>query len=276
MAICNNAFMYSRHYLSDHDLEVLHTQTVQTIESMLVLREEQRRLKAQIAVLETPTLDKTGRPSIRRTAHVSLFVMMPFGENFNILEGALRQVFEDDPYYFQVILARDRTIHPNLFENIKAHMRMVYGFVGDVSDLHPNVLLELGITEADTEERPVIILRRRESQEPPADLKGRLYIEYDLPSKREVQPEEQLAAQLRGKLQDIEAVEQLLKNRMVRYLSVTHLQRKFGRNRLAREEAEKLSKAFPTIDELEVADKATIKHKTGLDDIVVAMVEAAF
>jgi tetratricopeptide (TPR) repeat protein len=245
------------------------------VATLLALREAERRLNARITGLEESDLDKAAGSPVRRTAQISLFVMMPYEDEYKLLEEALRQVFEDDPYDFQVILARDRTLHSSLFDNVKAHMRLVHGFVADVSDLNPNVMLELGITEVDAQERPVVILRRSGSEEPPADLRGRIYVKYNLPPKREADPVQWLAAQLREKFGDINAIEQLRQNRAVRYLSATHLHRKFGQ-RLAREETERLCKAFPTIEELEKADRGTIIQKTGLDECIAAMVEAAF
>lgn len=273
ISVYNNAFMYSQQHLSYQNLEVLHAQMVRILDHMLALREELRRVKVRIEVLEKPA--SGAAPSARRTEHISLFVMMPFGEEYDLLERALRQVFEMDPYHFQVILARDRTLHPNLFENVKAHMRMVHGFVADVSDLNPNVMLELGIPEADYEERPVIILRQSSSKETPADLKGRLYVEYDLPSDEGDDQVRSLADQLRRKLDDIEVIEQLRKDRTVRYLSVLYLRRMFGQ-RLTEDETEKLCKAFLTIEEIKGADAAHISEKADLDRVAATVVSEGF
>src|SRR5437764_723533 len=116
---------------STHNLEVLHTQTLKLMNNVLTLRETQRQLNSRVVELEAssePQPSEEVHPA-QRTQHVSLFVMIPFGPEYDVLEAALRQVFEDDPYNFQVILARDRTIRRNLFENVKAHMQMVHGFV---------------------------------------------------------------------------------------------------------------------------------------------------
>ena len=273
ISLYNNAFMYSQQHLSYQNLEVLHAQMVRALDHMLTLREEKRRLKARIDGLEKPDADKA-TPASQLTEHISLFVMMPFGEEYDLLEGALRRVFEADPYHFQVILARDRTIHPNLFDNVKTHMRMVHAFVADVSELNANVMLELGITEGDYEERPVFILRQKGSKETPADLKGRLYLEYDLPPEGTDDRVRWLTDQLRKKFGDIEAIEQLRKVKTVRHLSVTYLLDLL--NKLSREEAEKLCRAFLTIEKLKEADRASIEEKTGLPDYVAVMVETVF
>jgi len=272
LSLYNNAFMYSQQHLSYQNIEMVHAQMVRALDHMLTLREERRRLKVRIDGLEKP--DVKAAPTTQRTEHITLFMMMPFGEEYDLLEGALRQVFETDPYHFQVILARDRTIHPNIFENVKAHMHMVHGFVADVSELNPNVMLELGITEGDYEERPVFILRQNGSKETPADLKGRLYLEYGLPPEGTNDRMRWLADQLRKKFGDIEAIEQLRKGRTVRHLSVTYLLNRL--HNLTKEEAEMLCRAFLTIEKLKNTDRAAIEEKTGLPDYVAAMVETAF
>jgi molecular chaperone HtpG len=264
--------------LSTHNLEVLHTQTLKLMNNVLTLRETQRQLDSRIAELEASSEPQPPEEvrSAQRTPHVSLFVMMPFGPDYDVLEAALRQVFEDDPYNFQVILARDRTIRRNLFENVKAHMQMVHGFVADVSDLNPNVMLELGITEADAGRRPVVILRRQGSAGLPADLGGLLYVEYDLPAASEPDRISHLVALLREKLRTIEAADELRHHRTARYLSATYVKKHLSRIQLTDAELDTLCKAFPTIEALEAADQAEIKARTGFDAIVVGALAMAF
>jgi hypothetical protein len=278
IAVYNNAAMSSQYFLSTHNLEVLHTQTLKLMNNVLTLRETQRQLNSRVAELEAssePQPAEEIRPA-QRTPHVSLFVMMPFGSDYNVLEAALRQVFEDDPYNFQVIVARDRTIRRNLFENVKAHMQMVHGFVADVSDLNPNVMLELGITEVDAGRRPVVILRRQGSAELPADLRGLLYVEYELPAASEPERIAHLVAQLREKLRTIEDVEVLCHHRTARYLSATYVKKHLSRIQWTDAELDTLCKTFPTIEALETADQAEIKARTGFDAIVVGALATAF
>ena len=45
---------------------------------------------------------------------------------------------------------------------------------------------------------------------------------------------------------------------------------------MSSDESDGLRKAFPTIEELGKADAATIKQKTGLDDVAVIAIETAF
>jgi hypothetical protein len=207
-----------------------------------------------------------------------LFVMMPFSDEGKIVESALVRVFEDEPYFFDVILARDRTLRSGLFDNVKAHMDLVDGFVADISDLNPNVMLELGMAEADPRQRPVFVLHRNGSKEPPSDLKGRLYVEYALPPAGAKDRVETLAKELRQKLEAIEDLRQMLNRRQARYLSESYIRARLKRARLDldAEEIGQLSKAFETADELEAADAAEIGRKTGLEAALASRVAKAF
>ena len=44
--------MYSQHFLSTHNLEMLHTQTLKLMNNILALRETQRQLGSRVAELE--------------------------------------------------------------------------------------------------------------------------------------------------------------------------------------------------------------------------------
>jgi hypothetical protein len=209
---------------------------------------------------------------------VSLFVMMPFGANFKVVEDALRAVLEDEPYWFQLILARDQTMCKNLFDNVKAHMDVVDGFLADISDHNPNVMLELGMSESDRQKRPVFVMRRRESNDPPSDLKGRLYIEYELPPEDAKNRVQILAEQLRQDLHQIDDVKQLLRRRRARYLSMRYIRERSMRARLILEEGEtkRLQEEFPTVEELEAANAEHIAQKTGFDSKVAEMIASVF
>jgi hypothetical protein len=210
---------------------------------------------------------------------VRLFVMMPFNEACADLEKALREVFEDDPYWFQIILARDRTVKRNLFDNVKAHMRLVNGFFADITDQNPNVMLELGMTENDPLNRPVFILRGKHGPEPPSDLKGRLYVEYT--RRQGEDPERVVAAlvhDLREQFDAIDDLQQLRRARQQRFLSSSYITRQLQGARLDMkpDEIERLQNAYSTVENLMESDARTIAAKTGLDAKLAALIARAF
>ena len=226
---------------------------VQQCQQMTALMKNLRRL-----VGEKTIVPKKGR--------VTLFVMMPFSPASKLVEDALRAVLESDPYWFQIILARDQTICENLFDNVKAHMDVVDGFLADISDLNPNVMLELGMTESDPQKRPVFVLRRAGSNEPPTDLKGRLYIEYTLPPADANNPVQNLAEQLRQSLRAIDEVKKLLNRRRARYLSTQYIREQTVRSRLILDESEmkRLQEEFPSLEVLEASTAEYIAEKAEL------------
>jgi hypothetical protein len=238
---------------------------LRSLEKVLELRDQKRILSDRVADME-----KAGPKRMVRTAsYVSLFLMMDFAEEYKAVEDAIRAVFEDEPYCFQVILARDRTIHTDLFENVKAHMRMVDGFIAEISDLNPNVMLELGITEVDPENRPVVVLRRTESKKPPADLRSRLYVEYEGGSEALA-----IAAELKKKFETIEAIDRLKNARRGRYLSATWVRNNLTRITLSPDETRKLCRASSTVEELQKAGAGEIASKAGLDRQSARLIES--
>jgi molecular chaperone HtpG len=248
------------------ETEILHEYLLRALNKALDLLAAQRRLGRE----ETERWQAASRPP-----HTRLFVMMPFGNAYKVVEQALRAVFEDEPYFFQIILARDRTLHQNLFKNVQAHMRIVDGFVADISDLNPNVMLELGIAEVDPLARPVFVLHRSGAPEPPADLRGRLYVEYAARALDSDGQWSELANELRQKFSRVDSVEQLLRSRNGRFLSVTYLRRQLGRVTLTQDELERVCRAFPTVDALQEASMTEIARRATLDRDVVRLVEQA-
>jgi hypothetical protein len=116
------------------------------------------------------------------------------------------------------------------------------------------------------------VLHRNGSTEPPVDLRGRLYVEYDSPTKPGGGAGE-IASQLRNKFKTIDALEQLLVNRPARYLSLTYLRQKLPRLQLSSEEMERLCKAFPTVEELARAKADEMEKRAALDHTTAKIIE---
>jgi hypothetical protein len=209
---------------------------------------------------------------------VRLFAMMPFSEACADLEQALRNIFEDEPYCFQVILARDRTVKRSLFDNVKEHMKVVNGFLADITDLNPNVMLELGMTENDPLDRPVLILREKQGKEPPSDLKGRLYVEYSRPGGEQSERIVAIGRELRERLEAIDDIERLRSARQQRYLSSRYINRQLDQARLNMkpDEIERLQNQFRTVEELMQADAATIAQRAGFPPNLASLVARVF
>ena len=81
--------------------------------------------------------------------HVICFVAMPFSDSGivryeTVLLPALREVLEQYPYYWQVGRADDKYFSQTIFDNIAHWMKRAHIYIADISELNPNVMMELG------------------------------------------------------------------------------------------------------------------------------------
>jgi hypothetical protein len=75
-------------------------------------------------------------------------------------------------------------------------MDQAHAFIAEVTDANPNVMFELGAARFDLRERPIVLMRKNTQQQLPADLHGRIYVNYDEKTGQELA--EYLDAQLRA------------------------------------------------------------------------------
>jgi hypothetical protein len=209
---------------------------------------------------------------------------MPFAEQSAVVERALRAVLEDDPYWFKLTLARDATLSPNLLDNVKAHMYTADAFLADITGLNPNVMMELGMVESDPAGRPVFVLKCKSGKgkkepEVPSDLKGRLYVEYEIATTdSEEEKVRRLSDALRTGLSTLAELGKLGQRPHVRYASSQYLQRKLQDRKLSlnKQELGRLQTGFQTVEELEAATPAQITLKTGFDSDIATSITKAF
>ena len=121
--------------------------------------------------------DRFPQPPGRRPTR--LFMITPYAQAYQRVEDAVREVFEGPPDFFEIVLARDFMNESQLLENIRSHIDAADGFVVEISDLNPNVLLELGAVLIKKDPaRPAILLRASDGKEVPADIRGELCVTY--------------------------------------------------------------------------------------------------
>ncbi len=110
---------------------------------------------------------------------IRLFLMTPFDDRYSNVIRAIKLVFETSPYFFEVMIATDKTYDTKLLPNVKHHIKMADGFIAEITDLNPNVMLELGAILINNDNRPVFSLRGNDaSKEVPVDINDQLYINY--------------------------------------------------------------------------------------------------
>lgn len=215
---------------------------------------------------------------------IHVFVIMPFADQSKLVEQALRTVLEDDPYWFKITLARDATLAPNLLDNVKAHMYSADAFLADISGLNPNVMMELGMVESDPAQRPVFVLKRKAEKrekeaDVPSDLKGRLYVEYELVSTHSLEEKASLLAKdLRAKLSSLAELTALGSRPHKRYTSAQYVQRKLQQKEISlnADKIASLQKSFPSLEDLETATAAQIAMKTGFNEELAGVLARAF
>jgi hypothetical protein len=261
-----SAILYARDLVPLDDPDLTHKRFLRLLNTLL----EQYQMNA--AIQQTVERERRQMTEIgarlekaqpNRPEHIVLFMITPFSDEYRQLEQAVRRVFERPPYCFEVLLARDHVHKPSLSENVREHIRQAHSFIADISDLNPNVMLELGAAMFADSDRPIFALRRTDAHELPADLKEMLFVPYD---------------SLGDSLEDLESavrdtverdgrpahngVEQLLEQRRRLFLSKTLL--KSLRTRLGDEECARLLGLYSTVEDLLAASATHLVESAGI------------
>lgn len=177
-AMYTSAVLYSRNLLTHQNAEGIHRQFIRLCERTIELVEAKQTIELErrqaIALREQQAAEVVVRPD-----HVVLFMMTPFNDAYQAVEHAVRRVFERAPYFFEVVLARDVTHNPVLRENVREAMARAHGFIAEITDLNPNVMMELGAVLLSGDSRPTFTLRADDSaHEVPADIKDLIRMPY--------------------------------------------------------------------------------------------------
>lgn len=207
--------------------------------------------------------------------HVLIFMITPFADQYKKLEDAVRRVFERAPYYFEVRLARDYTHTSSLFANVREHILRASAFIADISELNPNVMLELGaaLFTQDGRQRPVFSLRSQNAlKDVPADLQEKLYIYYDALDTSV----ENLEAKIREAFErdgrpihdDLRTLVNQRKKRFLSRMLLSGL-----RTQLRPKELEGMLKNYATVEDLLAAAPTDIIKATGLDEYLVVAIQ---
>jgi molecular chaperone HtpG len=272
-----SAILYARNIIPLDDPDIVHKRFLHLCQEVLEQRrqnlaiqktiERERRQMSQL-------VEQVERTRQERPGHIVLFMITPFADDYRRLEQAVRRVFERPPYCFQVLLARDRILKPNLSENVQEHLSRAHGFIAEISDLNPNVMLELGAAIFASDGRPIFALRRETAAaDVPADLGDKLFLPYGSLD----DPPEALEAAVR------EAVErdgrpahdgmvELLRQRRELFLSRTLLAGL--RARLSDEECAGVLSSYNTVEELLEAATNDLAESAHIPEFLAGAVQA--
>jgi molecular chaperone HtpG len=221
-AMYTSAVLYARNLLTQQNSEAIHRQflrlcarTIELVEVKHTIEEERRQ---KIALRELQNARGAKRPD-----HVVLFMMTPFRDEYTSIENAVRRVFEREPYFFEVVLARDHTYEQLMRDNVRQAMARAHGFIAEISELNPNVMMELGAVLLAEDGRPTFTLRCEDSSEEiPADIKDLILVPYGSRGDADLEEQIRRAVTRDGRIKH-EGIAALLENRTARFLSPTLL-----------------------------------------------------
>lgn len=210
-----------------------------------------------------------------QTEHIVILMIAGSGNQYRILEQAVRRVFECPPYYFEVRLTSDYTYKPERLENIREHIKRARGFVVEISELNPDIMLELGAAISDRN-RPIFPLRSQDAAaEVITSFSSQIHITYSSLN----QSVEQLASEIShaferdGRIVH-EDISNLISHRQKRYLSCTLL-KNLQRTRLEPLEIRSLLKHYTTLEDLLAAEPTLVSRATGLPEYIILPLRGA-
>jgi len=277
LGVYNSAILYSHNLLTQHNVEAMHKQFVELLIYSMDYRIENDSMRK---ILENERsklnelLDHQAEQELERPEHILIFMITPFSEEYKAIEEAVRRIFECPPYFFEIRLARDYTHKPGLLDNVREHMRRAHGFVAEISELNPNVMIELGAAMLPDDGRPVFSLKSNDSDQPmPADLKEKLRIQYG--SLKE--PIEIIESQIRSELErdgrpTHDGILALMNQRKKKFLSRTMIDGlKYAK--LQQNEVEKLLKNYITLEDLVDAPPNEVASITGLKEFIIPPIQ---
>lgn len=175
VSMFNNALLLLARAQTSENIRRMFSQASHILELLISATEARDAARAQI---DAARAEAVVSGDFTRAAHVVCFVAMPFGDpSMNRVFEALRAVLEDFPYCWEVKRA-DHEVHGKLDDNLRVHLTSASVFVAEISDLNPNVLVEVGRMEVIG--RPILLLRHAGAKDVPVDIRGHVHQSYEL------------------------------------------------------------------------------------------------
>jgi len=266
VALYNNTLLYS-YQLDDRNKAIVHDSMVNMIENLVSAIQQRNDAQKSVAHLRNEMRDKMNNTeSLQLPEHIRIFMITPFSEEYRTLVRCVRRVFESSPFFFEVVLANDFTYRGNrLIDNVKKHISNAHAFIAEISDLNPNVMLEIGSILMRQDDRPVFSLRSRDaSKDVPVDINDRLYIPYGYKN----DPPDELCSAIRSSIIDgkkivNEDILDLISARNKCFLSVTILENM--RLRLSEGQKDSLVKSYSYIEDLLADSDENIERRTKVE-----------
>lgn len=254
----NNALLYS-HRLDEKNMSIVHDGIVNMMTNLLIKLNENREMNQQLMQMRNEAR-KSAAPT--RPSHIQLFMITPFSDDYKPVEQAVRQVFECQPFCFEIRLARDYYAADTLVENVRQHIAAAHGFVAEISEQNANVMMEVGGILMSGDSRPVFAMEYPSGKKRPVDFGDKLVLPY---SGRTSTPEI-IAKELRdqllsdGRIRNIR-LQELMNQRKKLYLSDTLLEK--NGSWFNRTDRDRIRQMFRSVEDLLDADDGAL-GRTGL------------
>jgi len=222
VGVYNNAVLYSQQRMTPENAKIFYQQLQSLMISTLELESKLNKTLSDKEALQLQVMEQSLEKPTSDHDWISFFVMMPYDPAYNCLEETLRDILETPPYCFELILARDKHRDATVKKNLVRHIQSVDGYIADVSEHSPNVMMELGWVHFDPDfsGRPLLILHALDSQkEFPVDIAERLKLSYSSLKSPD------LCKELASAFENHEPLQSLLKKRKKRFLSLRMLRK---------------------------------------------------
>ena len=262
----NNALLYS-HRLDEKNRSLVHDGVTALMIRLLQLMDEKAALHSQLEQERAASIQRKQENSTRdaqKPDYIRLFMMTPFAESYKPVEDALRKVFEQKPFWFEVRLARDYYDAGTLVKNVQTQIASSHGFLAEISELSPNVMMEAGAVLMSGDKRPMFVIRAKDGKKPPVDFGDLLTFSY---ASREAGADaiaEEIKKQIftDGRLsnadfrklcaeRDENGMKRFLSRALLESLSANYIQLKSA-------DIEKICKAYATVEAFLEADDAAL------------------
>ncbi|MGO9464022.1 MAG: ATP-binding protein [Isosphaeraceae bacterium] len=266
LAIFNNAFLLAQHLITPENAQAIFTSSNRTIELMIEktrqVGELQRRLNAIDLAQQAKMSDEHAAVL---SDHITCMVALPFKDKDHfayesVLLPALREVLELEPYYWQVVRADEKYYENNVGRNVATFMNRAHAYIAEISDLNPNVMMELGYLfwAEPARSRPLVVLEREGTGQHLSDLGDLIRIPY--PNATGENAQSIIAGSMRREFGKKKDLQDLNTQKRSHYLSPLLLRNLLGEGFKA-EIAQEASRRFPTMEAFSLAEVGHILAK---------------
>jgi molecular chaperone HtpG len=179
-AIYNNSLMMAQHLMTPQNAQVMFQQFNQVVRLLIEQAGSRDQLLQEVEGLRKALKiqEEEAEPAVALTRYISCFVAFDFNARRQVFK-TLSDIFQNPPYFWDVVRADRDQEHPDLLPNILKKMHQAHCFVVELSEANPNVMMELGIIM--TLNRPFLLLWDKTKGTFPgwSDIAGKLLETYD-------------------------------------------------------------------------------------------------